>query len=312
MFRNCKNLTTFSDDLSSLEYGSYMFQGCTNLTTFSNDLSSLVNGEFMFYGCTNLTTFSNDMSSLVNGYSMFSGCTNLTTFSSDLSSLTHGNYMFHQTKLTPQSVMYILESIKDIAAEKLLYTSGTIPYVTVVSGKYSAPQGFMSDGKYVYTYNTITTTISNVGKLIIGINVTNDANTITDQLQAFAEGAYYDSWADLKKAFVDKGWTVTWQFGGTTTSIPYDLRGNRTIPCPVYTQLIEILPQEGEEELTDEQKEMVEYCSEDGTRYYNIYWGHEVTHPEEYQQFDSLEDAAIAYGIIRKEFFEIGNQPTLF
>ena len=58
--------------------------------------------------------------------------------------------------------MYVVESIKDIVAEKKLYQDGVIPYVTYSNGLYSAPKGFMSDGKYVYTYNNpkpYTTTI---------------------------------------------------------------------------------------------------------------------------------------------------------
>ena len=302
MFNGCSNLTTFTSDLSSLTNGSGMFHSCTNLTTFANDLSSLVEGGNMFNYCNKLENFATDLSSLVNGSQMFQYCDRLTTFTADLGSLTGGNYMFTNTKLTPKSVMYIVNSIKDIDAEKKLYQDGIIPYVTLANGEYSSTKGFMSDGKYVYTYNgilnsktpqscpeTITSLLyaSSVGKLHIGINVTNDAATIADQLQAFAEGAYYDSWADLKQAFIDKGWTVTWQYGGTTTSITYDMRGERTIPCAVYTKLVEV-----------EDKDQAEYNNEEGTKFYNIEWGHDVTHPQDFQQFDSIEDAMVAYGVI--------------
>jgi hypothetical protein len=231
--------------------------------------------------------------------------------------LTDGYSMFYNCKLDAQSVMYIIHSIKDIVAEKQLYTSGTIPYVTLSNGVYSAPRGFMSGGEYVYTYNnpnlyTNTIPASDVGKLTISIDVTNNSSTIVQQLQDFAEGTLFDSWADLKQAFVDKGWTVTWQYGGTSNSITYDLRGGeRLIPCPVYTKLIEILPQEGEE-LTEEEKNMATYCNEDGTKFYNIEWGHDVTHPEEFQQFDSLETACASYGVMPKEYLETNGQTTLF
>ena len=315
MFYNTK-LKSFTSDLPSLTDGTGMFSNCSNLTSFNSDLSSLTNGNGMFWDCTNLSTFTSDLSSLTNGRYMFYK-NNLTTFTSDLSSLTDGTYMFNQCKLDAQSVMYIIHSIKNITAEKQLYIDGTIPYVTSSNGVYSAPRGFMSNGRYVFTYNNpkITTYIisaSDVGKLTIGIDVTNNSSTIAQQLQTFAEGTLFDSWADLKQAFVDKGWTVTWQYGGGSTSITYDLRGERLIPCPIYAQLIEILPQEGEEELTDEQKERAEYCSEDGTRYYNIEWGHDVTHPEEFQQFDSLETACVSYGVMPKEYLETNGQTTLF
>ena len=324
MFGYCYKLESFNSDLSSLTCGNSMFWKCTNLASFSSDLSSLSNGYGMSYNCRNLTSFNGNLSSLTYGGWMFYNCKILTSFTSELPSLTSGHQMFTACKLDAQSVMYIIHSIKDITAEKQLYsndsTPGTIPYVTFDSTtqKYSAPRGFMSDGKYVYTYNNpqpYTTTIdtSVVGMLTLGIDVTNDANTIAQQLQTFAEGTLFDSWDDLKQAFVDKGWTVTWQYGGTGTSITYDLRGgNRAIPCPVYTKLIEILPQEGEEELSDEQKKGAEYCNEDGTKFYNIEWGHDVTHPEDYQQFDSLETACVSYGVMPKEYLETNGQTTLF
>jgi hypothetical protein len=303
-----------------------MFYLCTALTAFSSDLSSLTNGDYMFDNCISLTTFNSDLSNLINGSGMFSCCTNLKTFSSDLSSLMRGNSMFNSCKLDAQSIMYIIHSIKDIVAEKQLYIDGTIPYVTLSNGVYSATRGFMSGGEYVYTYNNpnpYTTRIENVGTLAIGINVTNDANTIAQQLQTFAEGTLFDSWADLKQAFVDKGWTVAWQYGGTSESLTYDLRGGeRIIPCPVYTKLIEILPEGiekdeegnevGEKFYTEEQKHMATYCNEDGTKFYNIGWGHDVTHPEEFQQFDSLETACASYGVMPKEYLETNGQTTLF
>ena len=313
MFSGCTNLTSFSSDLSSLSCSVGMFSGCTSLASFTVDLSSLIDNTHggMFRGCTNLTSFSSDLSSLISGggvsTGMFYGCTSLSSFTSDLSSLVYGDDMFYGCKLNHHSIMYIIESIKDIYNEKKLYQEGTIPYVTYDSTtkKYSSSKGFMSDGSYVYTYyNPQTTTskisASRVGTLTIGINVTDDANTINDQLQTFAEGALFDSWADLKQAFVDKGWTVTFQYGGSSTSITYGLRdGERIIPCPVYTKLIEILPQEGEE-LTDEEKNMAIYCNEDGTKFYEIEWGHDVTNPDDYQQFASLEEAIAYFNVFHK------------
>ena len=206
MFSQCYNLTTFTSDLSSLTNGDNMFYNCYNLTTFTSDLSSLTNGDNMFYNCSNLTNFTSDLSSLSNGYYMFYNCSNLTSFNydlpnltysramfqncsklisftSDLSGLIDGTMMFQYGCLNAVSVMYIANSIKDITAEKQLYIDGTIPYVTLSNGVYSATQGFMADGKYVYTYKkpqpyTTTISASNVGKLTLGINVINNADTI--------------------------------------------------------------------------------------------------------------------------------------
>ena len=220
---NSTSLTSFNGDLSSLTNGSEMFNS-TSLTSFSGDLSSLTNGWCMFID-TPLTSFNSDLSSLVNGSSMFYE-TSLTSFSGDLSSLVGGGYMFHKCKLSPQSVMYIVESIRNLTEEKEKYTSGEIPWVTYDSEteKYSAPFGFMEDGRYVYTYNNpnpYTTYFYEIyaGELTLGIDVTNNSNTIEQQLKTFAEGCLCDSWAELKQEFVDKGWKVTWQYGETGITI---------------------------------------------------------------------------------------------
>lgn len=206
--------------------------------------------------------------------------------------------MFYQCSLDAESVMYIADSIKDITAEKQLYIDGTIPYVTLSNDVYSAPKGFMSDGTYVYTYKkpqpfTTTISASDVGSLTLGINVTNNSSTIQQQLEDFAKKATFDSWAELKQEFVDKGWTVAFQYGGTFDTIPdmYNLRnGEQIIPCPIFAKLIQI-----------EDKDSAQYCTEDASTFYNIEWGHDVTDTSSYTQFNSLEDAMVAYGVILKQ-----------
>ena len=294
------SLESFSGDLSSLTNGTEMFSTCASLASFSGDLSSLTNGTEMFQQTFSLTSFSCDLSSLVNGTSMF-GVTGLTSFSGDLSSLVNGTSMFGYTSLTPQSVMYIVESIRNITEEKAKYSSGEIPWVTYDSEtqKYSAPFGFMEDGSYVYTYknpNPYTTTISssNVGTLTLGIDVTNDSETIDQQLQTFAEGCLCDSWAELKQEFIDKGWTVTFQYGGTTTNITLS-EDEQFRGVPVYARLIEV---------SDEDKDKAEYYTEDGTKFYNIDWGHDVTDYDSYQYFGSLLEACGYFGVIPKKYLE--------
>jgi hypothetical protein len=210
--------------------------------------------------------------------------------------------MFSSCKLDAQSVMYIADSIKDITAEKQLYTNGTIPYVTEDRTsrpyKYSAPSGFMSSGSYVYTYNnpyptTETIYASSVGKLTLAINVTNNSSTIQQQLEDFAKEATYDSWEELKQEFVDKGWKVNFQYGGTFNSIPntYDLtNGEQIIPCPIFAKLVQV-----------EDKDSAEYCTEDASSFYNIEWGHDVTDTTDYTQFNSLEDAMASWNVFPKE-----------
>lgn len=109
MFYNCEGLTEFTGELSELEQGDWMFAQ-TGLTTFSGDLGSLRNGENMFLNCYELTSIISDLSRLKNGNSMFQGC-ELTTFQCPLTSLESAEYMFDSCRLTPQSVMFILDSI---------------------------------------------------------------------------------------------------------------------------------------------------------------------------------------------------------
>ena len=233
---------------------------------------------------------------------MFQYCNLLTSFSGDLSSLVNGSSMFHSCKLSPQSVMYIIESIRNITEEKAKYTSGEIPWVTYDSTtqKYSAPFGFMEDGKYVYTYdnpNPYTTTVSaeKVGTLTLGIDVTNNADTIGDQLQTFAEECLYESWDKLKEAFSNKGWTVTFQYGGSDSSIALS-EDEQFRGVPVYARLIEV---------SEEEKDKAEYCTEDGTKFYDIDWGHDVTDYNAYQYFGSLLEACGYYGVIPKKYLEV-------
>ena len=234
---------------------------------------------------------------------MFKGCSNLTSFSSDLSNLTNGYNMFYMCSLDAESVMYIADAIKDITAEKQLYsndsTPGTIPYVLRTTSRpyiYSAPKGFMSDGDYVFTYkasqSSTTTTIEAeyVGKLTLGINVSNNADTIQQQLEDFAKEATFNSWDALKTHFANKGWTVTFQYGGTDSSISYGLRdGEQIIPCQIFAKLVEA------------DKDSAEYCTEDASTFYNIEWGHDVTDTSSYTQFDSLEDAMASWNVFPKE-----------
>ena len=304
MFNSCYNLKSFSSDLSSLTYGHQMFYLCKNLTSFSSDsndssvnLSNLVKSISMF-AYTNLSSFSSDLPNLREGNYMFANCTNLTSFTSDLPNLTDGSFMFDKCKIDAESVMYIANTIKDITTEKQLYTSGSIPYVTLSNGVYSASKGFMRDGTYVFTYKNpqpIISTIhySNVGRLTLGINVSNNSSTIKQQLEDFAKAATFESWDILKTYFSKKGWTVTFKYGGTTDTIPdtYGLRGGeRIIPCPIFAKLVQV-----------EDKDSAHYCTEDASTFYNIDWGHDVTNPQDFQQFDSLEDAMRTFNVFPKE-----------
>ena len=153
----------------------------------------------------------------------------------------------------------------------------------------------MENGNYAYSYNhkgphTTEITNTNIGHLALGIDVINDSATIDQQLEDFAKKATFDSWDDLKTHFSNKGWTVTFQYGGTTTNITYGLRGGeQIIPCQIFAKLVEA------------DKDSAEYCTEDASTFYNIEWGHDVTDTSAYTQFDSLEDAMASWNVFPKE-----------
>lgn len=146
MFYDCSKLYSFTGNLSSLENMDYMFYMAgstvvgpgrragihnfnpTNLgkvktaryafyqagfITWNWDMPNLQNGVYMFDNNTALTTFTGSLEKLKDGTNMFSNDRSLTTFVSNLSSLEKADNMFDTCKLTPQSVMYIVDSIKD-------------------------------------------------------------------------------------------------------------------------------------------------------------------------------------------------------
>ena len=74
MFNDCKALTSFVSNLSSLTIGSSMFAACKALTSFGRYLYSLTGGNYMFYSCSSLQSFSSDLPSLTTGTFMFEDC----------------------------------------------------------------------------------------------------------------------------------------------------------------------------------------------------------------------------------------------
>lgn len=146
MFYDCSNMSSFSGNLSNLEEMNYMFYltgrqivgpgrragiylfNPTSLEkvktakyafyqagfiNWSWDMPNLQDGTNMFDNNTALTSFTSSLEKLKDGTSMFNEDRSLTTFVSNLASLEKADNMFNTCKLTPQSVMYIVETIKD-------------------------------------------------------------------------------------------------------------------------------------------------------------------------------------------------------
>lgn len=243
MFQDCLNLSTFYGDLSSLTKGGAMFQNCTALISFDTSLKNLKIGNIMFYNCTSLETFDSDLSSMEDKYAlgqtastdnikMFYGCTALKTFKADLSSITRG---YESTSVTTGM-------FRDFSSLETF--SGKLS--SLINGQYmfyncTALTSFQSDLKSLESgtnmfsrcklnaksvkniLDTLPTITSSTNKTItIAIDVKSsavDGKTTQEQLTEFAIAAGCTSWTQLKRAFADKKWTVTWQYGGTGNTI---------------------------------------------------------------------------------------------
>lgn len=313
-----------TNNLDNLNEAAEMFYG-SQLQEFNYDLKSLREAYSMFDTNLVLKSFCSNTSKLVSAPYMFSACEQLTDCICDLSSLVVGTGMFTSCKLNARSVMYILESIRDIQTERSQYTEGVKDFIIprdATAKKYE--QGFNSDSNdgYVYTvekiyvsreaiYQAVTIAWQYVdfyiGNITIGTDISeNEINGKNHEQQKleFANEIGYSTWEDLNQAFVDKGWQVDWQFNGPVQAA-YRMPRNK-VTLPIYAKLIEIQPkgvEEGKEEkvYTEHQKRHAKYCTQDGSKYYHIVWGHEVTNTEGYTKYDSLEDVLTNNGLIRKE-----------
>lgn len=116
MFENNLFLETIEDlPLDNLKVGDKMFKN-TLISSFDRDLPNLISGEEMFQN-TKLEIFNKDLTNLKNGKSMFKNCAELSQFISELSNLESGDDMFRGCKLSPESLLYIFDSIPEYKAE---------------------------------------------------------------------------------------------------------------------------------------------------------------------------------------------------
>lgn len=229
MFNQHNKLVTFNQDLPNLINGSGMFAS-TNLTSFNGNLQNLEDGYAMFQNamlesftsklphCTNtelmfqnnkLIKFVIDLPAVTHASQMFAGCTSLQEFRGCLPSLRTASQMFDRCKLSPLSVMHIIESIKDVCSETLA-----------------------ENGESALS--------SDEGTITIGINITltegdNEGNKAI--LNTFAQEAGYKDFNTMNdRLTVGKGWTVTWQ-SQNSVSIVTPL--TREKPLAIYARIEE-------------------------------------------------------------------------
>lgn len=307
MFFNCQNLKEFNCPLSLLENGTEMFSNCINLYSIGRyvdnfNLNSLKEASSMFYNCKKLVSIGTDFPNLINGdymfngtnvqkinmkfpvlksgYLMFSQCPSLISFNADLSSLTEGTAMFKDSK----NLTTFIGDLGSLMRGNNMFSECKLDANSVMMIAESLRDNSSS---------------SSPSSITIGINVSaseTDGKDTATQLLEFAKEAGYENWEHLKQRFVDKKWNVAFQFEGTSTNITLGEDGTSNLP--IYAKLIEVIP-EGVT-YSEKDKRKAEYCTEDGTKFYNIDWGHDVNNHEDYQLFGSLLEACGYFGIIPK------------
>ena len=243
MFTNHRNLTKFDLDLPSLKIAQNMF-GSAGITSFNGNLQNLENGNSAFYNtpltsfisdlpkcsfagwmfnnCIKLSKFVIDLPLVNDARSMFHYCPLLQEFRGCLPSLRDARNMFHSCKLSPLSVMHIIEGIKDVRSETL-------------------------------AENGESALFSTDGIITIGINVTlteGDDEGNKAILDTFAQEAGYKDFNTMNdRLTVGKGWTVTWQ---SQNSVAIVTPLSMDEPLPIFAKLYEC--SEEVAEFTDSEK----------------------------------------------------------
>ena len=348
MFNNCRNLTSFSSDLSSLTDGWSMFYDCIALSTFSSDLSSLTNGFAMFYNA-NFTSFSSDLSSLTYGRNMFEYCSKLTSFSSDLSNLTDGQFMFYGSGL--ESFSSDLSSLTNggrmfLECSKLTSFSSDLSNIeygaymfqsnTALTSFYSNMSSLINGGEMFYGCSKLNSFYSDLRNLTDGeymfydckldtASVENIANTIKD-----VNGVTNNMWVNKKihigigqessptaaeeiyfQQIRDKGWEVYVECNGGISNCCASCCATC---CASLTTLDEtdgefVAPKPYWAKPVPATEDTARYIDNDGN-YYNILGGDYiyVHDPETYGMFTSLEDAQAQMRLTK---FTKGEEPVI-
>lgn len=255
-----------------------MFHKCEELESFCGDLSSLKYGTCMFAGCSSLTSFKGDLSNLRYGLNMF-GPT-FENFNADDDGGISIIYYNDAPKLDAESVMYILFSLSTLEnVERIEFGEEYEPLLRVIK---DLTEGVIS----------------------IGINATE--NTKDD----FAQEVGFENFEALNEAFAEKNWIVQWYFVNEEESTTYNLRRNMTKqPNKVYTKLIEINPKfeikNRIEKLFNLEDinidKLINFQSEDGSKLYHLSVINDTNTPDNYDRFESLEEAIDFYKIVPRK-----------
>jgi hypothetical protein len=285
-----------------------MFAGMTNyeetywnaypqFESFSSNLDNLKDGEAMFLSCSKLTSFNSNLLNLERGYSMFAYCKLLKNFNSSLASLVDGKDMFRKCILSANSLMIIMDTIRNIKAEKESLSEKIA--AGEPSEKVYKDVGWQENGSYIIEClgrkDTIDSNYS-VGRITIGLGI---ENTDEARLQ-MAKDVLCNSWEEVEAEFTNKGWTVQWIYNGSSLANTLELENNNS---PVWAKLEEVFSETLEDGTVIPPR--CNYCSEDGTKKYMLHWFHSTNGSTEgYQYFGSLLEACGYFGVIPVRYLE--------
>lgn len=181
------NLADWDIDLPELKSMYYTFDKCTRLRSFRGNMNKLTEGDGMFGGCYGLTSFVGDMPLLTSGQYLFYSCFALSSFDGNLRSLEDSCQMFENCS-----------ALRDFNSNFESLTKASV----------------------MFTYTRLTA--ASVKNILDGINVKDD-NTYTymgigvgyaskENFEEDLSSIGYSSEEELKTAFSNKGWDVSFNY----------------------------------------------------------------------------------------------------
>lgn len=267
LFRYIENLQTVDASFPELTTATFMFESCFGLQSVNMSAPQLETMFMTFWDATSLETVDMYVPNVYATSRLYSGvwigafcnCSSLRSFRGDLGKASDCHGMFDGC--------YSLEEF-DSATPSLLY------------GQDMFNSCILNAKSVMHIVNSISEVES--GTITIGIGIANN----DEMKQAFAKECGCSSWDDLNQEFLDKNWTVQWQYNGPATM---SLRGGN-ISHKVFVKAEEV-----------EDSKYCKYIAEDGSKCYSVSWYNDSnTSNDGYTQYDSLEEALQQLGIIKK------------
>lgn len=286
MMGNAENReqVSISTDLSNLQYGDGMFTGMYISELDVKSFQSLVSAIGMFSFVGGLTKFNINCPNLIYGICMFEMNNELEEVTSDFTTLEYGMAMFG-----------------GCTSLKKFYSA--LPKLWDGEEMFS---GCILDDKSFYIILTSLPQLSNFGESTITLGI----DCTEDEFESFLTRKYFSSTEEVDELINQKGWNVDIQFNGETGASTYNIRRNASNDSPkVYVKKTEVLIDNNRnkkfvdrtiENRTNRGK-IYNYRDKDGKKYY-VSWCHNTKHPEDYTEFNSLEEAIETWNLIKVEY----------